>query len=99
MTFLRCHFQKLPAKNIVYRSYKRFNEESFLADLKSLNFGKLNENPSEAYDLLSKMFLQLIDIHAPLKTKKIRGNQAPFMTKEYSKAIMNKSKMRNKYNK
>ena len=99
MTFLRCHFQKLPAKHILYRSYKHFNEESFLNDLRSLQFNDLKQNPTEAYDLLTKTFSRLVEKHAPLKSKKIRGNQAPFMTKEYSKAIMNKSKMRNKYNK
>ena len=32
-----------------------------------------------------------------LKTKKVGGNQSPFMTKELSKAVMNKSNVRNKY--
>ena len=99
MTFFRCHFQKFPAKNISYRSYKHFDEELFLADLKALQFNDLKENPSEAYDLLTNKFARLVEKHAPLKSKKIRGNQAPFMNKIYSKAIMNKSKMRNKYNK
>ena len=35
--------------------------------------------------------------HKPLKEKQIRGNHAPFMTKELSKAIMEKPKSRNKY--
>ena len=35
--------------------------------------------------------------HAPLKEKQITGNHAPFMTKELSKAILDKSKSRNKY--
>ena len=30
--------------------------------------------------------------HAPLKQKQVRGNHAPFMTKDLNKAIMNKSK-------
>ena len=32
-----------------------------------------------------------------MKQKQVRGNQAPFMTKELSKAIMVKSKARNRY--
>ena len=31
--------------------------------------------------------------------KTIRGNQAPFMTKELSKAIMKRSRFKNKFNK
>ena len=40
---------------------------------------------------------EVLEKHAPLKTKTIRGNQAPFMNKRLSKAIMNKSRIRNKY--
>ena len=40
----------------------------------------------------------MLDRHAPLKRKTIRGNQEPFMTKQLSKAIMNRSsKLRNGY--
>ena len=42
---------------------------------------------------------QLINKHAPLKTKFLRGNNAPFMTKQLRKAIMNRSRLTNKYNK
>ena len=41
----------------------------------------------------------VLDKHAPLKKKIFRGNKAPFMTKELSKAIMNKSKLQNTYTK
>ena len=33
------------------------------------------------------------DKHAPIKKKIVRGNEAPFMTKELSKVIMNRSKL------
>ena len=42
---------------------------------------------------------KLIDKHAPLKNKKIRGNSKPFVTKELRSAIMKRSRLRNKYNK
>ena len=44
----------------------------------------------------TKVFRLVLDKHAPLEVKKVRGNQGLFMTKELSKAIMNKSKIRNK---
>ena len=34
------------------------------------------------YKFLTKNFLETIDKHAPLKTKFIRGNQAPFMNRD-----------------
>ena len=35
--------------------------------------------------------------HARIKSKQIRGNQAPFMNKSVSKIIMQKYEVRNKY--
>ena len=45
----------------------------------------------------TETFRRVLDKHAPLKTKRVRGNQSPFMTKGLSKAVMNKSKSQNKY--
>ena len=54
---------------------------------------------NEMYSSFTKVFRLVLDKDAPLKVKKVRGNRGPFMTKELSKAIMNKSKIRNKYQK
>ena len=54
---------------------------------------------NEIYPTFTKVFRLVLDKHPPRKVKKVRGNQGPFMTKELSKAIMNKSKIRNKYQK
>ena len=48
------------------------------------------------YNKLTQIFTEVLYSHAPLKHKTIRGNQAPFMTRELSKAIMDKSKAKNK---
>ena len=48
------------------------------------------------YSTFTKVFRLALDKHARLKVKNVRRNQGPFMTKELSKAIMNKSKIRNR---
>ena len=45
---------------------------------------------------LTEIFNDILNNHAPLK-QQVRGNHAPFMTKDLSKAIMNNSKAKNKY--
>ena len=40
-----------------------------------------------------------MDRHAPIKTKKVRGNNGPFMTKASSKEIMHRTKLKNNFNK
>ena len=42
----------------------------------------------------SVYFRQVLDKHTPLKRKRIKGNQAPFMTKEPSQAAMTRSKLK-----
>ena len=41
--------------------------------------------------------MDLLNKHAPIKTKTVRANNAPFMNKKLSKAIMTRSRLRNKF--
>ena len=49
------------------------------------------------YSTFCDVFRSVLNRHAPLERKIIRGNQGPFMTKQLSKTIMNRSKLRNRY--
>ena len=97
-SILRASFKKLPPKIIKYRDQKHFDQKKFLHDLDSkLLQGDLYRNCDDPYDKLSEIFVDILNHHAPLKEKQIKGNHAPFITKKVSKAIMEKSKSRNKY--
>ena len=77
-----------------------FNKSSFLNELDpELLKGDMYINNRDMFSTFTEIFRRVLDKHAPLKTKSLRGNQSPFMPKELSKAIMNKSKSRNKYTK
>ena len=54
------------------------------------------ENPNQCYDLLTNSFLKVVNKHAPLKKKTIRGNHASFVNKELRKAIYTRSRLRSK---
>ena len=71
-----------------------------MADLRTCLFHEcLKLSDSErAYENFKQPFLDITNKHAPVKTKMIRGNNAPFMNKELSKEIMARSKLRNKFN-
>ena len=51
----------------------------------------------KAYDDFSNLLKTITDKNAPIKQKKVRGNNVPFMTKELRKAIIDRSRLRNKY--
>ena len=54
-------------------------------------------NAYDNYKSFSDVFHNIVDKHAPLKEKIIRGNNAPFMTKDLRKAIMDRSRLKKKY--
>ena len=54
-------------------------------------------NCQEPYNKLTQIFSEVLDHHAPVKRKAVRGNQAPLMTRDLNKVIMIKSKAKRKY--
>ena len=50
----------------------------------------------EAFAVFSSVFRDLVDRHAPLKRKMVRGSNAPFMTKQLNKEIMDISRIKNR---
>ena len=57
--------------------------------------GEMYKYNNYMYSTSSDVFKSVLDRHAPLKRKIVRGNQRPLMKKQLSKAIMNRSKLRN----
>ena len=49
------------------------------------------------WERFSNTFIAIVNEHAPLKEKVVKGNNATFMTKELRKAIMNRSRLKRKY--
>ena len=47
--------------------------------------------------LLNKLFVNVLNAHAPLKKKVVRANHAPYLTKKMRKAIMRRTQLQNKY--
>ena len=76
------------------------NEADFQRDITYAPFSKyLKIRDSEAAnDSFKDTFLSITNKHAPFKSQMIIENQAPFMTKELSKLIMIRSRLRNKFN-
>ena len=49
------------------------------------------------HNIFLRTFFKILDKYAPLKKKYLRANHATFLTKELRKAIMIRSKLRNKF--
>ena len=96
-TIFRSTFIKLPPKIIRYRSYKTFNKQNFIHELDQKLIKDDICKIDYSYSKLTETFSEVLEKHAPTKSKTISANQVPFMNKELSKFIMNKSRMKNKY--
>ena len=79
-----------------YRDNRKFNEENFRQDLANKISNITN---GICYDLFEKTFIDTLNKHAPIKTKYARENNAPFINKTLSKAIMTRSRLKNIYHK
>ena len=55
------------------------------------------DDADDAYWAHNELFASVIEEHAPLKTKTIRKNQAPFMNSNLRKAIFQRNMWRNKF--
>ena len=93
LTILKTEFIKGEPTVVTYRDFKKFNADQFKCDL-TLNLHQLSE-PS--YAQFSNTVSSVLDTHAPLKKKKIRANNAPFMNKEIRKCNMKRNAAKNKY--
>ena len=92
---------KLKPYPIKYRSYKRFSECDFLCDLENAPFHVANvfDDIDDMAWFTSKLISYTLDAHAPLKTKWVKKQSAPFMNSELRKTIFNRNMARNDFNK
>ena len=91
---MKCKFTKLPPKKIMYRDYSKLNPENYINEIK-------NEIPNEEIHMgiLNNFFVDIMNKHAPLKTKMVRRNNKAHVTKELRKVIMTRFRLKNIYNK
>ena len=93
LSVFKTTFCKSKPKEIAYRNFKNFQEESFNQELKN----NLINNSTESYKFFAKVFLDTLNKHAPLKKKSVRANHAPYVTKMLRKAIMRTSNLQTIY--
>jgi hypothetical protein len=83
---------------VTYRSMKKFNTDSFLFDLANAPFDNvLSHNcPNDALSVFIEIFNNIVDRHAPLKSKRVRNSiKSPWLTDD----IITKMRRRDKIDK
>ena len=90
---LKIFFRKAPPKEMFYRNYKNFELDIFKYELRN----RIHNESIEYYSELEKVFVDILNEHAPFKKKFLRANHARYMTMNLRKAIMKRSKLKSKY--
>ena len=101
-SLLRATYRRSEPLEIEYRNYKKLYQqfEPFLNDIKNIEIpAKYQSDPNQYYDAYTKTFENILNYHAPLKKKKVRGNDGGFANKELRKSWYKRSMLRNIYNK
>ena len=106
LTATKAHAPYVPRKKITYRSMQHFNEQSFVNDLCLVPFYVCNifDDVDDIYWASSLLYTNILNEHAPLKTRQVRGQQAPHFNADLRKAMHLRNRCRslhfkNKHNK
>ena len=87
-------------ENIVeMRNMKNFNEEKFVAELLKQHWEQVyffSEDPNDMWEIWKKIFVEVLDKHAPLQCKKIRSKKVPWITSDIKKLINTRDKLKRK---
>ena len=96
---LRTHLPHLPPRDIIYRSFKTFNAERYAVDVASIPFSvaEVFDDPDDMLWAQSLLLKEVLDDHAPMKKKRIRSTQPPFMNTTLRKAIYRKTNLHNRF--
>ena len=95
VTALRSQLVKGNGNTKLYRDYNSFDIKSF----KEVLDNNLKSNNTVDFSNFQNTFITVLHKHALIKKKILRFNNSPFMSKALRKAIMNRSKFKNAYNK
>ena len=97
LTVMKVFYKKRKSNLINYRSYKNFDNTTFMNDVKKNLTSNAPENLARNFDLFKHVVFDNFEKHAPLKKRSVRANQGPFMNKKISKEIMKRSRLKNNF--
>ena len=91
------HFPKSKPSTITCRSYKKFDNKKFIENLNAKRITRSNYLEKDRIDAFSAICCEVLNKYAPQKQRYLRGNHKPFINVKISKAIMVRSRMRNRF--
>lgn len=74
---------------ITYRNFRKFNRDSFRNDIVSQDWNRIQNflNPNDMWSEWKNSFLAIVEMHAPLRTMRVRARSSPWITSELKKQM------------
>ncbi len=82
---------RLTIRKICTRSYKNFDNDDFQRDLQNVPF-QVDEIDDKVY-VFDTLYSDIVIEHAPIKQFHLRGNQVPYMSEQWRKAIRYRNRL------
>ena len=90
-------FKKQRPRIITYRSFKHFSNNEFRSSWIDNLSNQIYVNNDDGFNRFCKISIDTLNSFAPIKNKFVRANQMCFITKEFSRKIMKRSRLRNNF--
>ena len=78
---------------------RNLNEEKITVELSKQKWEHMYffaNDPNAMWDMWKRVFLKLLDKHAPLQHKKLRSKKVPWITSNIKKLIVQRNKLKRK---
>ena len=86
-------------KTVEIRNIKKFDAQKFVDDLSQQHWENVYffaETPNAKWEIWKKLFLEVLDKHAPVQHKKIRTRQIPWITSSIKELMNKRDKLKRK---
>ena len=97
VTVMKMHLPKMKHRVIRYRKYKTFNKDAFVNTLRKELTKQKKDLDEKGLDAFSEICTYVFNKHAPPRKRYLRSNHISFMNNEISKAIMTRTRLRNRF--
>jgi len=94
----KARFERSPSRIIQIRSYKHFNEDNFLNDLKQMPWMDVQnyDDPNDMWVQWKNNLMNCIDLHVPLIDKRVGKRNSPWINKDLKTKIRQRDFLKKK---
>jgi hypothetical protein len=95
----KCSLPKTGPRKIMYRSYRKFDDELFKKDIGNIPFhiAEIFDDEDDKYWTFQYLFSEVLNEHAPKKVKILRKPPVPYMNSKLRKEMYKRNMLKNAY--